>query len=126
MKATKQWAFALTIDGIYAALFYLWQFKGMDGAGNILLTVLWIITVAGFLIAPVMLVAPSENIGRSPTLYAFSWLFTVTTFAALAWVGHYVLASLYLVCAVWIYLCRGIALERAKKAAAGTTGKAAA
>lgn len=42
MKAFKKWMSCIVSDALIALAFYLWQWKGMNAAGNILLFLVWI------------------------------------------------------------------------------------
>lgn len=115
MKALKQWAFALVLDGIYAALFYLWQFKGIDGAGNVLLAFFWLLVS----ISPVAFFGlknvPVEKLRRPKLLSAYDLVSTLVIFGVFAWIGHEVLAVLYLTISMFIRSARAGAIEKAEE-----------
>jgi hypothetical protein len=101
MRVLKYWAFSLAIDGLALGLFYLWQAKGMAGAGNALSFVIWwhiiMRTIAAFAIN-------KETVAKNPRPSGFVQYHFVTEVAVvigLAWVGYTWTAVCYSVASVF-------------------------
>lgn len=104
MKLLKVFLKSILIDGSIAALFVLWKGYGIEGAGNILLTFLWILFVITFL---TMFVADkthfkNQEIYSHPAYKAYDITTDVIFFCVLAYYGLIVLAVLKVVTKIGI------------------------
>lgn len=93
MKPLTYWLKQAASDIAVVALFVAWKGYGSEGAGNILVTFLWLIT-------PVAILAAifgdrtwlGEDIDRPPGAKAHQSIYTMALFSALAYYGMPVLA----------------------------------
>jgi predicted membrane channel-forming protein YqfA (hemolysin III family) len=94
MKSLKHWIIALALDGSLVTLLYQWQFRQVEGAGNIFMFVTWFLAVLGIIAA---LVPDKKAHPRRPVFRAYKFVAHTCIIGALAWTGHYVAATTYVV-----------------------------
>lgn len=104
MKTIKYWIRHLAVDAAIAALFVLWKARGIEGAGNVVLTYFWFVTCITIFVLTVADKLDSTKITKVGK-FAISYfvLSTIAEAVVLTWYGHYVLGCLYVLAGLlWI------------------------
>lgn len=96
MKSLKRWVSAIAIDAAMAALFYLWQFKGEDGAGNVFIFIVWFFAIVSMLTG-FLKPEDKKKMVAGPVFRTYQGVTDTAIVVALAWTGHYVAAVAYLI-----------------------------
>lgn len=98
----------LAMNGVYGVMYYLWQFKGIEQAGNVFLFLLWFIGIAGMLIG--MFLPPDAKLYRRnhPAHSVVARICALVILFGAVWAGHPIAATFYLlgVCGVLAYNAR--------------------
>lgn len=86
------------------ALYCAWQINGSEGAGNVLIFVLWTIAVLSIFCSCFCDPETFRNLPKNPALINFiNRAFTVAVIAGAVWAGHTVLATFYML--GWFLIC---------------------
>lgn len=93
MKSIKYWAKCIVMDAFMASLFVLWKGYGIDGAGNVFLTLVWVGIVIG-LIAGFSADKTSFKTKRPAGFLVYHRLTDFACICALAFYGMFVTAAL--------------------------------
>jgi uncharacterized membrane protein len=104
MKRLTRWLTSLAINFALAGLFYLWKFHGLDAAGNVVMFWLWLMVIAGILMA---FVPPNiQSAPRIRSLERINVAWGVVVLAVLVAFAHFILASFYLLSMLCIAVYR--------------------
>lgn len=99
----KQLGGTIISIALHWGLLYLWQVKGLEGAGNVLVAWLWLINLIAIFLLPFGKVNP-----RPPApvwlraVLGVRRLIGLVFVGAMAWVGNIALAILMLLVMVWL------------------------
>lgn len=115
MKTLKRITLNTVFLSAYAVLFYAWQYRGIAGAGNALVTFLWIMSVLAILTSFYVKNLPIEDLRRTPFETAIKFVIAMAVFFALAWVGHSALAATYFIANLVLYVASTSAVKKADK-----------
>ena len=97
MKARDGFASQIALDLAMYGLFYAWQFHGITGAGNVVMTyVAFSLAALGFSLFVPDTAYEDTNIVRAKGQRSYTIGSAIIEAAALAWIGHSVLAVLLL------------------------------
>lgn len=113
MKSLKRWTTSIIIDVTLAYLFYLWQFRSVDGAGNMFMFVTWFLAIVGILVGCVQ-GADRAKLAAGAAFRFYPVITDMTVICALAWTSHYVAAAFYALATLLITSARS---EESKKKA---------
>jgi hypothetical protein len=84
MSPAKQWMTFVAGDVLFFGCLYLWQARGMDGAGNIVAFMAWFFGIFGILFG---FSDPKEVSSRPRGLTTYHWSSEVLIVASLLWYG---------------------------------------
>ena len=102
-KAIGQFLKMLAMNGVYGVMYYLWQFKGVEQAGNVFLFLLWFFGIVGML-AGMFLPTDAKLYRRShPIQSVVARLCTLVILFGAVWAGHPIAATFYLLGACGAY-----------------------
>lgn len=95
---------SVAFDAVCAALFIAWQVFEVQGAGNLLLFIIWALSMICILASLAAPTEPAEE--RSAAHAAWSTASDVLFIAAFAWVGYILTAVVYLLAALFTHAHR--------------------
>ena len=129
MKTIKYWVNRLLINGAVLALFVLWKGVGIEGAGNLLLGVVYAIGLLGVLCSFTVDARSIAQLELDPPTAARKAAFWIPLYAiigALMWYGHFGAAAAYFTGAMFMYSAKAKAFReldeaRDRAAAAGVS-----
>lgn len=111
----SKWITSTAFYAAYVVLFYLWQVAGMEGAGNVLTTWLYI-EIAMMLVVPFGFSRMKESdLERSTAWAVYCYSMAMTIFVAMAWIGRPFLASMYIFAELIMWCARTGALNKKRE-----------
>lgn len=87
MSAGKAWISTMIEVVMLVTFFYLWQFEGQEGAGNVLTFYLWALAVMSILIGIFGNKSLFKDDFRSSAFVAWKWVKLAIMIGAMTWIG---------------------------------------
>ena len=96
------------------SLYLIWQVDGSEGAGNVLVFVLWTIAVLNIFCSCFCDPETFRNLPKNPELINFiNRAFSLAVIAGSVWAGHTVLATFYMLGWFLIFMRKEVSKEGA-------------
>jgi hypothetical protein len=97
MSKITTFIYGRLLDVFAALMFWLWQFQGVERAGNVFLFFTWTISAAAFLASFSKEPPTKKHIAYETYL----WVVALAWVAGLVWAGHPWTAATYLFASLW-------------------------
>lgn len=116
MEALRKWTLSIITDVFLAGLLYLWIFRGVDGAGNVAMFIIW--TVVILRIVVFVLADKLEDVSglKRPTGFtSYNAITEIALVIFLVWFGLLATATAYFTSFLLFEAARKLILKNGKK-----------
>lgn len=117
MNKASRFAVCVVADVMFAAMYYFWQFEGVERAGDVFMFMIWFCGIGGLLVL-FLPASADQHKERYPAHVVFSALATLAFLFGVIWAGHIVAAAFYLIGCLIVLAHK----ERCSELAAAETG----